>query len=70
MKKLFISLVLIFAIMAGTVFASITFTDYKKIYQGMGFTKGSKVGNMILLFHVEFPEKLSEEQIIKLDAIL
>ncbi len=44
--------------------------EYKKIYQGMGFTKGSKVGNMILLFHVEFPEKLSEEQIIKIDAIL
>ena len=44
--------------------------EYKKIYQGMGFTKGSKVGNMILLFHVEFPEKLSEEQIIKIDEIL
>ena len=44
--------------------------EYKKIYKGMGFTKGSKVGDMILLFHVEFPEKLSEEQIIKIDAIL
>jgi hypothetical protein len=33
MKKLFISLVLIIAIIAGTVFAVIAFTDYKKIYQ-------------------------------------
>jgi hypothetical protein len=41
MKKLFISLVLIFAIMAGTVFASITLTDYKKIYQE--FVLGMKV---------------------------
>ena len=41
MKKLFISLVLIFAIMAGTVFASITFTDYKKIYQE--FVLGMKI---------------------------
>ena len=44
--------------------------EYKKIYQGMGFTKGSKVGNMILLFHVEFPEKLSEEQIKQIETTL
>ena len=44
--------------------------EYKKIYQGMGFTKGSKVGNMILLFHVEFPEKLSEEQIKQIETVL
>ncbi|MDP5020849.1 MAG: hypothetical protein NWP91_03860, partial [Rickettsiaceae bacterium] len=41
MKKLFISLVLIFAIMGGTVFASITLTNYKKIYQE--FVQGMKI---------------------------
>ena len=44
--------------------------EYKKIYPGMGLTRGEHKGNMIIHFHVDFPEKLSEEQITKLaDAL-
>ena len=44
--------------------------EYKKIYPGMGLTRGEHKGNMIIHFHVEFPEKLSEEQITKLSEAL
>lgn len=44
--------------------------EYKKIYQGMGLTRGEHKGNMIIHFHVDFPEKLSEEQITKLSEAL
>ena len=44
--------------------------EYKKIYPGMGLTRGEHKGNMIIHFHVEFPEKLSEEQITKLSESL
>ena len=44
--------------------------EYKKICGGMGLTRGNIKGNMIIHFHVEFPEKLTEEQIDKLDGIL
>ena len=44
--------------------------EYRKIYPGMGLTRGEHKGNMIIHFHVEFPEKLSEEQITKLSEAL
>jgi DnaJ-class molecular chaperone len=44
--------------------------EYKKMYPGMGLTRGEHKGNMIIHFHVQFPEKLSEEQITKLKAAL
>ena len=44
--------------------------EYKKIYPAMGLTRGEHKGNMIIHFHVQFPEKLSEEQIIKLSEAL
>lgn len=44
--------------------------DYKKVYQGMGLTRGEHKGNMIIHFQVEFPESLTVEQIDKLTAIL
>ena len=44
--------------------------EYKKIYPGMGLIRGEHKGNMIIHFHVDFPEKLSEEQITKLSDIL
>lgn len=40
--------------------------EYKKIYPGMGLTRAEHKGNMIIHFHVDFPEKLSEDQITKL----
>jgi DnaJ-class molecular chaperone len=44
--------------------------EYKKIYQEMGLKRGEHKGNMIINFHVTFPEKLTEEQIEKLSKIL
>ena len=44
--------------------------EYKKIYPGMGLSRGDHKGNMIIHFHVDFPEKLTEEQIIKLSEAL
>jgi DnaJ-class molecular chaperone len=44
--------------------------EYKKIYPGMGLTRGEHKGNMIIHFHLEFPEKLTEEQIAKLQLVL
>lgn len=45
-------------------------SGYKKIYQGMGLTRGDHKGNMIIQFNVNFPDKLTEEQIVKLTEIL
>jgi DnaJ-class molecular chaperone len=36
----------------------------------MGLTRGEHKGNMIIHFRVEFPEKLTEEQIVKLSEAL
>ena len=44
--------------------------EYKKVYPGMGLTRGEHKGNMIIHFHIDFPEKLTEEQITKLIDIL
>jgi hypothetical protein len=44
--------------------------EYKKIVPNMGLTRENHVGNMIIIFHVEFPEKLSVEQIESLKNIL
>jgi DnaJ-class molecular chaperone len=44
--------------------------EYKKIYPEMGLKRGDHKGNMIINFHVDFPEKLTEEQIEKISKIL
>jgi DnaJ-class molecular chaperone len=44
--------------------------EYKKIYQNMGLTRGDHKGNMIIHFHVDFPETISINQIEKLTEIL
>jgi len=44
--------------------------EYKKVYPGMGLKRGDHKGNLIIIFHVEFPEKLSDRQIEKLLEIL
>ena len=36
----------------------------------MGLKRGEHQGNMIIHFHVTFPEKLTDEQIAKLMEIL
>jgi DnaJ-class molecular chaperone len=44
--------------------------EYKKVYTGMGLKRGEHTGNMIIVFHIQFPEKLTEEQIDKLSNVL
>jgi DnaJ-class molecular chaperone len=44
--------------------------EYKKIVPNMGLTRENHTGNMIIHFHIDFPEKLSIEQIKKLKDIL
>ena len=36
----------------------------------MGLTRDGHIGNLLIHFHVDFPEKLSEEQIKILKEIL
>jgi len=44
--------------------------EYKKIIPNMGLTRESYTGNLIIIFHIEFPEKLTIEQIKKLNEVL
>jgi len=44
--------------------------EYKKVYPGMGLTREEHKGNLIIHFHVDFPESLSTEQIVKLTETL
>lgn len=44
--------------------------EYRKIYPNMGLKRGDHTGNMIIIFHVQFPDKLTDEQIAKLTETL
>jgi DnaJ-class molecular chaperone len=44
--------------------------EYRKVYPGMGLTRGDHKGNLIIHFHIEFPEKLTDEQITKIFEVL
>jgi DnaJ family protein A protein 2 len=44
--------------------------NYNKILSGMGLTRESTTGNLIVQFFIDFPEKLSDEKIQKLSEIL
>jgi DnaJ family protein B protein 4 len=44
--------------------------EYIKIIPNMGLTRDGHTGNLLIHFHVDFPEKLSEEQIKGLKEIL
>jgi len=44
--------------------------EYRKIIPNMGLTRENHTGNLIVVFHVEFPEKLTNEQIKNLNDIL
>ena len=49
---------------------SIVPPEYKKIYPEMGLKRGEHKGNMIIIFHIDFPTSLTTEQIDKLSSIL
>ena len=44
--------------------------EYKKIIPNMGLTREGHTGNLIVIFHIEFPEKLTNEQIKNVSEIL
>lgn len=44
--------------------------EYKKVIPKLGLTRDDRVGNLIIMFHVQFPEKLSLEQMTAIAAIL
>lgn len=44
--------------------------EYRKMYPNMGLSRGDHKGNMIIHFHVDFPENLTPEQINSLSEIL
>jgi DnaJ-class molecular chaperone len=44
--------------------------EYIKVIPNLGLTRDGHTGNLLIHFHVDFPEKLSEEQIQKLKEIL
>ena len=43
--------------------------EYKKKYPGMGLQRGEHKGDMIIQFHIDFPESLTLEQIEKISEI-
>jgi len=49
---------------------SIVPSGYKKIYKKMGLIRGNHTGDLVIQFNVEFPDKLTTEQIDKLIEIL
>jgi len=51
---------------AGNVIPS----EYQKVIPGMGLTRDNHTGNLIIVFHVEFPEKIPIEKIDLLKTIL
>lgn len=51
---------------AGNVIPS----EYNKVIPNMGLTRDAHVGNLIIVFHVEFPEKIPIESIALLQTIL
>jgi DnaJ-class molecular chaperone len=44
--------------------------EYKNVISNMGLTRDNHCGNMIIHFHIEFPENLTNEQIEKIAQIL
>jgi len=49
---------------------NIIIPGYRKIIPNMGLTRESSTGSLIVIFHIEFPEKLTETQINELKNIL
>lgn len=45
-------------------------SEYKKIIPKLGLSRDERVGNLVIMFHIQFPEKLSAAQIESLNSIL
>jgi DnaJ family protein A protein 2 len=48
---------------------NIIYNGYKKIIPNMGFSRDQHTGNLIIIFNVKFPEKLTEETMDQLKKI-
>jgi DnaJ-class molecular chaperone len=44
--------------------------EFKKIYDQMGMKRDNHTGSMIIHFHVQFPENLTQEQVTQISEIL
>lgn len=44
--------------------------EYQKIIPNMGLTRGSHTGNLIILFHVDFPTNMNSDKIAILSSVL
>jgi len=49
---------------------SIVTPEYQKLMPGMGMMRDQHTGNLVIHFHIDFPEKLTEDQMNKLREIL
>lgn len=49
---------------------SIVIPEYQKIMPNMGLERESHIGSLVIHFHIDFPDKLTEEQINRLREIL
>jgi DnaJ family protein B protein 4 len=49
---------------------TIIYTNYRKVMANMGLKRDNHTGNMIINFNVDYPEKLTDEQVEKLRSIL
>jgi DnaJ-class molecular chaperone len=49
---------------------SIVYPGCKKMYNGLGMKRKEHTGNMIVIFHIEFPTNLTSEQIEQIKDIL
>ena len=43
--------------------------EYKKVIPKLGLSRDDRVGNLIIMFHIQFPEKLTDEQIESIKLI-
>jgi DnaJ family protein B protein 4 len=44
--------------------------DHKKVIPNMGLTRDTHVGNLIIVFKVDFPDNLTSDQILKINDLL
>ena len=49
---------------------SIITPGYKKVIANMGLHRDAHIGNLVICFEIQFPEKLSEETVKSLSNIL
>jgi DnaJ-class molecular chaperone len=44
--------------------------EYKKVIPKLGLSREDQIGNLIIMFHIQFPEKLTGEQMTTISSIL